>query len=154
MPAATVRTTTPSGGCERRARRRFIEDLIELGAKSDPTLTKRDDRAAATREVLTLIADPKRKTNQPWLLVYDNAPGSGALPCWRPTANAHVIVTSRNPAWDTTVPLDVLTLEAAGALLCDIANRKQPRDSEEAAALAEKLADCRWRMPQACAKVT
>jgi tetratricopeptide (TPR) repeat protein len=125
----------------------LIEDLIELGARWDPTLARRDDRAAAAREVLGLIADPRRKTNQPWLLVYDNAPGPGALQSWRPPANAHVIVTSRNPAWDKAVPLDVFSLETAVAFLTEAARRTSKADQAEAAVLAEQLG----RLPLALA---
>ncbi len=123
----------------------LIEDLIDLGKRDIPGLDRWDNREAAAREALSLIAT--RKTNQPWLLVYDNAPGPGVVGPWRPERNAHVIVTSRNPAWDAAVPLDVLAPEAAVELLCDTANRKQPKDRQEAAALAEQLG----RLPLALA---
>jgi hypothetical protein len=58
-----------------------------------------------------------------------------------------LLVTSRNPAGDAAVPLDVLTPEAAVRLLCDTAGRKSDRDREEAAALAEQLG----RLPLALA---
>lgn len=116
----------------------LIGDLIALGGRSGLAgLDRMDDREAAAREVLHHIATSK--TNQPWLLVYDNAPGPGVVRPWRPERNAHVLVTSRNPAWDAAVPLDVLIPEAAVTLLCDTAGRKSDRDREEAATLAEQL---------------
>ncbi|MFZ1106457.1 MAG: TIR domain-containing protein, partial [Hyphomicrobiaceae bacterium] len=125
----------------------LVEDLIELGTRFDPTLARRDDRAAAARGVLSLIADPRRHTDRPWLLVYDNAPGPGALLSWRPAANAHVIVTSRNPAWDKALPLDVFSPEAAVAFLTETARRTGDADKAEAAVLAEQLG----RLPLALA---
>ena len=115
----------------------LIDDLIELGKRDIPGLDRWDDREAAAREALRLIAT--KRTNQPWLIVYDNAPGPGVVGPWRPERNAHVIVTSRNPNWDAAVPLDVFTPDAAVAFLCDTANRKQEKDKAEAAALAQQL---------------
>jgi tetratricopeptide (TPR) repeat protein len=123
----------------------LIDDLIDLGKKKIPGLDRMDDREAAAREALSFIATSG--TNRPWLLVYDNAQGPGVVGPWRPERNAHVIVTSRNPAWDAAVPLDVLTREAAVELLCDTAGRRSEKDREEAAALAEQLG----RLPLALA---
>ena len=123
-----------------RAERRetLVDDLIALGRRVfDPGLDRRDDREAAAREVLTLMA--RERTNQPWLVVYDNAPGPGALTGWRPAGNAHVIVTSRNPAWDAAVPLAPMRPEAAVDFLCATARRNRPEDRAEAAALAADL---------------
>ncbi len=115
----------------------LIEDLIALGKKDIPDLDRWDDRADAARQALHLIAT--RKTNQPWLLVYDNAPGEGVVRPWRPEANAHVIVTSRNPNWNAAVPLDVLDERAAVDLLCDTAGRTSDKNRTEAATLAKEL---------------
>ena len=115
----------------------LIEDLIALGCRFDPTLARWEDEEAAAREALALIV--KDPANQPWLLVYDNAPGPGIIQPWRPLGNAHVIVTSRNPNWDAAVPLDVFSPEAAVTFLCETAGRSRDKDRAEAAALAEQL---------------
>src|SRR5262245_16776635 len=123
----------------------LIDDLIDLGKREISGLGRCHDREAAARKVLGLIAT--RKTKRPWLLVYDNAPRPGVVQPWRPERNAHVLVTSRNPEWDAAAPLDVFTPEAAVEFLCDTANRRQPRDREEASPLAEQLG----RLPLALA---
>jgi tetratricopeptide (TPR) repeat protein len=115
----------------------LIDDLIDIGKRDISGLGRWNDREAAARKALGLIAT--RKTKQPWLLVYDNAPRPGIVRPWRPERNAHVLVTSRNPEWDAAVPLELLTPEAAVEFLCDTADRREPQDSEEAAALAEQL---------------
>ncbi len=115
----------------------LIDDLIELGARDMPGLERWEDPEAAARETLRLIAT--RATGKPWLIVYDNAPGEGAVKPWRPQSNAHVIVTSRNPNWTAAVELDVFTPEAAVDFLCETAGRGQPSDREDAAALAAQL---------------
>ena len=116
----------------------LIDDLIALGGRAGLAgLDAKDDLEAAAREVLHHVATSK--ANQPWLLVYDNAPGPGVVRPWRPERNAHILVTSRNPAWDAAVPLDVLSPEAAVAFLCDAAGRRSERDRAEAGALAEQL---------------
>jgi tetratricopeptide (TPR) repeat protein len=128
----------------------MIDDLLDLGRREVPGLARWNDREAAARKTLGRIAT--RKTKQPWLLVYDNAPGPGIVRPWRPERNAHVLVTSRNPEWDGAVPVDVLTREAAVAFLCDTADRRQRQDCEEAAALAEQLAYLPLALAQAASK--
>jgi tetratricopeptide (TPR) repeat protein len=123
----------------------LIDDLVDLGKRYISGLGRWSDREAAARKALGLIAT--RRTNRPWLLVYDNAPHPGIVRLWRPKRNAHVLVTSRYPEWDAEVPLDVFTPEAAVEFLCGTTNRRQPQDREAAAALAEPLG----RLPLALA---
>ncbi len=115
----------------------LIDDLIDLGKRDMPDLARWDDRAAAAKHALRMLAEAR--TNQPWLIVYDNAPGPGVVAPWRPERNAHVLVTSRNPNWDAAMPLDVFTPLAAVDFLCETAGRRQEKDREEAAALAAQL---------------
>jgi tetratricopeptide (TPR) repeat protein len=123
----------------------LIEDLVDLGKRHMSGLGRWSNHEAAARKALRLIAT--RRTNRPWLLVYDNAPNPGVVRRWRPKRNAHVLVTSRHPEWDAAVPLDVFTPEAAVEFLCTRANRRQPQDCEAGAALAEQLG----RLPLALA---
>ena len=115
----------------------LVDDLIELGARFLSGLETWDDRDAAAREALMLVARPN---NRPWLLVFDNAPGPSTVRSWRPEKNAHVIVTSRYPNWGAvSMPVDVFSPEAAVEFLCTTTLRHRDQDRTEAHALAETL---------------
>ena len=116
----------------------MIEDLVALGVKIAPELARIDDRREAARATLGLIAE--QPANRPWLLVYDNAKGPGDLTGWTPTANAHVLITSRYPHdWASSLKLGLMTEEEAVALLCGITGQTIENAGREAAALAELL---------------
>ncbi|MDQ0605325.1 hypothetical protein QF037_009670 [Streptomyces canus] len=69
------------------------------------------------------------RTRSRWLLVFDNAEEPDALAAFLPGGSGHVLITSRNPHWNSyAVPLDVDTLSrtesvallrAQGAVLTD-----------------------------------
>ncbi|WP_327714111.1 FxSxx-COOH system tetratricopeptide repeat protein [Streptomyces sp. NBC_00490] len=69
------------------------------------------------------------RTRSRWLLVFDNAEDPNALAAFLPGGPGHVLITSRNPHWNSyAVPLDVDTLSRAesvallraqGAVLAD-----------------------------------
>lgn len=81
-----------------------------------------------------------------WLLVCDNATSPAALGPYLPGAGrGHVLVTSRNPAWQGVadpLAVDVLALDEAAALL-----RRRSGDTDEHSAVA--LAGALGRLPLA-----
>ncbi len=89
-----------------------------------------------------------------WLLVFDNAEDPTALRAWLPAGPGHVLITSRNPAWDAlaaTVEADVLPRAESIALL----TRRLPElDPAAADALAEELGDLPLALAQAAAYLT
>jgi uncharacterized protein DUF4062 len=73
-----------------------------------------------------------------WLLIFDNAPDPTAIVEYLPGTGGHVLVTSRNSAWQgiaDPVPVDLLSLENAVELLL---RRSGDQDRQEAARLAEE----------------
>ncbi|MFM1814283.1 MAG: hypothetical protein RLZ98_978 [Pseudomonadota bacterium] len=72
--------------------------LVELGATWLPSLARMDDRAAAARHALDILAHGGFA--RPWLLVFDNVDDPRVLDVWAPNAaNVHVLVTSRLGNW-------------------------------------------------------
>ncbi|MEU5894395.1 FxSxx-COOH system tetratricopeptide repeat protein [Streptomyces sp. NPDC047461] len=94
------------------------------------------------------------RTRSRWLLVFDNAEDPTALAPFLPGGPGHVLITSRNPHWNTyAVPLDVDTLSrtesvallrSLGALLADV----------EADDIAATLDDLPLALAQAAALLT
>jgi hypothetical protein len=93
--------------------------------------------AAAVELLLGELGERSR-----WLLVFDNAEDPDALAPFLPGGPGHVLITSRNPHWNSyVVPLDVDTLSrtesvallrAQGALLADV-------DADDIAATLDDL---------------
>jgi tetratricopeptide (TPR) repeat protein len=87
-----------------------------------------------------------------WLLIFDNAPDPAAVVDFLPkTGGGHVLVTSRNPAWQgiaEPVPVDLLPLEDAIQLLL---RRTGDPDESAAARLAETLGRLPLALEQAAA---
>ncbi|MEX5636120.1 hypothetical protein AB1460_26615, partial [Parafrankia sp. FMc2] len=84
-----------------------------------------------------------------WLVVFDNAEHPTALAPWLPTGPGHVLITSRNPAWEhlaATVDVDLLPRPESVALL----TRQLPAlDPDTAGALAGELGDLPLALAQA-----
>ncbi|MCK9900202.1 FxSxx-COOH system tetratricopeptide repeat protein [Frankia sp. Cpl3] len=84
-----------------------------------------------------------------WLVVFDNAEHPTALAPWLPTGPGHVLITSRNPAWEhlaATIDVDLLPRAESIALL----TRQLPGlDPATAGALADELGDLPLALAQA-----
>ncbi|MFF4277162.1 FxSxx-COOH system tetratricopeptide repeat protein [Streptomyces sp. NPDC001536] len=94
------------------------------------------------------------RTRSRWLLVFDNAEDPGALALFLPGGPGHVLITSRNPHWNSyAVPLDIDTLSRTEsvALL-----RAQGADLTDADAddIAATLDDLPLALAQAAALLT
>jgi tetratricopeptide (TPR) repeat protein len=87
-----------------------------------------------------------------WLVIFDNAPDPTGVAEFLPLAGGgHVLVTSRNPAWQgiaDPVPVDLLPLDEAVRLLV---RRSGDRDDQAAARLAEALGRLPLALEQAAA---
>ena len=106
--------------------------LAELARAMDPRLPP--DTPTEQAAIGALREIEKRRGR--FLLVYDNAPGPEALTGLLPARGACVLVTSRNPDWDShaaALPVAEMPLDEAVALL-------QRRAGREDAAGAERLA--------------
>ncbi len=91
---------------------------------------------------------------QRWLLVFDNAEEPAALRSWFPAGLGHILITSRNPAWDAlaaTVEVDLLPRAESTALL----TRRLPSlDVAVADGLAAELGDLPLALAQAAGYLT
>ncbi|ABW14129.1 putative ATP/GTP binding protein [Parafrankia sp. EAN1pec] len=84
-----------------------------------------------------------------WLVVFDNAEHPTALAPWLPTGPGHVLITSRNPAWEhlaATVDVDLLPRPESVALLT---HQLPGLDPAVAGALADELGDLPLALAQA-----
>jgi len=84
-----------------------------------------------------------------WLIILDNAEDPGELEAWLPEGPGHVLITSRNPAWNTIVPglrLDVFSRDDS---LVYLASRLRSLSPEQADALADTLGDLPLALAQA-----
>ncbi|MET7422740.1 FxSxx-COOH system tetratricopeptide repeat protein [Dactylosporangium sp. NPDC005555] len=110
-------------------------------------LAPSEDMQQTARTVLdALAASPLR-----WLIVYDNADEPDDLAALLPTANGHVIVTSRNQAWSTahlgnSLEIDVFSRDESISLL---RHRDPSLSIEDANRLSDKLGDLPLALDQA-----
>ncbi|RSN58022.1 cytochrome C [Actinomadura sp. WAC 06369] len=85
-----------------------------------------------------------------WLLIFDNADQPEDLRDYVPQGDGHVIITSRNPRWDTvarTVPVEVFTRKESIEFLGKRVSRTISR--EDADRLADELGDLPLALEQA-----
>ncbi len=86
-----------------------------------------------------------------WLLIYDNAEDPDALAPHLPSGGGHVLITSRNPAWNdlaALVPVDVFDRQESIELL----RRRVPQlTTGDAARIADALGDLPLAVGQAAA---
>ena len=94
------------------------------------------------------------ENNTVWLLIFDNAQNPHDLTRYLPKiGSGHVIVTSRNPNWDSLAkPLEILVFERPESLKF-LLMRTGQRDEKAADALAEALGDLPLALEQAGAYV-
>ena len=108
------------------------------------------DMRQTIRGVLTALENSALR----WLLVYDNADVPGDLDTLMPAAGGHVLVTSRNAAWEATgrsIRVGVFSRqESIGFLRA----RGVAGSAEDSNALAEQLGDLPLALDQVCAMQT
>jgi tetratricopeptide (TPR) repeat protein len=89
-----------------------------------------------------------------WLVIFDNAPDPVAVADYLPGTGGHVLVTSRDAAWQgiaDSVPVDLLSAEDAVELLV---RRTGDPDQQSAARLAKALGRLPLALEQAAAYAT
>ena len=99
-----------------------------------------------------VLAALSRRTG--WLLVFDNAEDPAGLRAWLPGGPGHVLVTSRNPAWDALaagVDVDVFDRAEAVALLTLRLPGLEPAAAD---AIAAELGDLPLALAQAAGYLT
>jgi len=121
--------------------------LSDLAAQLDlPTQLPSAQLVARLHQVLT--------EREGWLLIFDNTEDPAIVEPFLPrTGQGHVLVTSRNPAWQGVadpIPVDLLPLPAAARLL---QQRTDDPDQQAAKTLAEELGRLPLALEQAGAYI-
>ena len=117
------------------------QGLVELGATFIRGLNEVDDRAAAARQTLDLLAHGG--FDKPWLLILDNVDDPALLRRLAPLGNCHVRLTTRLSSWSgtvATIPLGVWPLDQAVEYLVNESGRADLA-GESAEEIAEAV-DC------------
>lgn len=115
--------------------------FIDLGATFIRGLDQMQDRTAAAKQGLSLIAEAGFE--KPWLLVFDNVDDAKVLKTWVPKTGARVLVTSRLGAWGSGVkPVDVGSWpreDAVAYLLKETSEYRSDLTAAKATDIAEAL---------------
>lgn len=117
----------------------LLRDLVELGGRLSPGIAQlalKDLDAAVVKTLEWIEGTPSER---PWLIVYDNVEGSGALDKLLPRRNAHVLVTTREPELrgiSAVVDVDVFPADVATEFLMTRTGRKSEAHREAAGRLA------------------
>ncbi len=105
-----------------------------------------DPAPSAVARLLSALLERKR-----WLLIYDNTEDPTALAPYLASGGGHVLITSRNPAWDdlaAPVPVDVFDRDESIELL----RRRVPQlTTGDGARIADALGDLPLAVGQAAA---
>ncbi|MEV6923107.1 FxSxx-COOH system tetratricopeptide repeat protein [Dactylosporangium sp. NPDC051485] len=115
------------------------EQLTALGVEAGWTAI---DAPEAGASVLRRL-----RAERGWLLVFDNAEDRDDLLPWLPQGAGHILITSRNPSWETAahpVPLPEFTRTESIELL-----RRSLPTADRADELAERLGDLPLALAQA-----
>ncbi len=115
--------------------------FIDLGATFIRGLDQMQDRTAAAKQGLSLIAEAG--FDKPWLLVFDNVDDAKVLKTWLPKTGARVLITSRLGAWGSGVkPVDVGSWpieDAVAYLLKETSEYRTDLTTADATDIAEAL---------------
>jgi len=129
------------------------ERLAVLAQALDLAGTADNTHAAVARLLGALRAQDR------WLLVFDNAEDPTALAPFLPVGNGHVVITSRNPHWDTlAAPVEISEFtrtESVGLLESRLPGLRAANELAEALGdlplaldqAAATLADTGWTVP-------
>lgn len=126
-------------------------DIIAGLSRLSVRLGATDDWSPA--ELLHFLAE-KLRTQEPWLIIFDNAGVPAEIEPFIPPAGSgqgHILFTSRNPSWRLLaepVAVDVLDIADATHLLCD---RSDDTDHAAAEALVRELGQLPLAVSQAAA---
>lgn len=122
--------------------------LVDLSRRL--RLPESTDQSETIRTLLAALHSGNPKSR--WLLIYDNAAGpediADLLP--EPKRHGHVLITSREPAWEANgrlLEVDVFTREESMTLL----QRRAPLSTEEADSISAMLEDLPLALHQAAA---
>jgi tetratricopeptide (TPR) repeat protein len=102
--------------CPAERRTGLLSALADLAVTLGAATAEEADVERAAKSALRRLAEQRAR----WLLVYDNTPAPDHIADLLPSAGARVLITSRFSDWSELadeVPLDVLPLEEAVALL-------------------------------------
>jgi tetratricopeptide (TPR) repeat protein len=122
--------------------------MAALAALGDQLgITASNDMRQTVRDVLTTLEASALR----WLLVYDNADQPADLGLLLPATGGHVLVTSRNSAWQHALNVDVFAREESIAFLREWGVTAPADDCD---ALAEQLGDLPLALDQVCAMQT
>ena len=124
---------------EAETRQQLMKDLAALGARLEPAVgaLALNDLEGAARRTLDIVE--KGDFAKPWLIVYDNVEKPGDIEDMTPTANAHVLVTTRWSDWHGLagkIDVGLFSPKEAIEFLC---GRAGSDDREGASRLAEAL---------------
>ncbi len=124
---------------EAETRQQLMKDLAALGARLEPAVgaLALNDLEGAARRTLDIVE--KGDFAKPWLIVYDNVEKPGDIEDMTPTANAHVLITTRWSDWHGLagkIDAGLFTSEEAIDFLC---GRAGSSDRQGASRLAEAL---------------
>jgi hypothetical protein len=124
----------------------LISDRLAELARALGLADATDPAGAAVSRLLGAL-----RSQQRWLVIYDNAEDPSALSPYLPGGNGHVLITSRNPDWHelaAPLPMDVFTPSESTTLL----RRRAPRlTDDEAKAIGQALENLPLAITQAAA---
>ncbi|WP_433332322.1 FxSxx-COOH system tetratricopeptide repeat protein [Spirillospora sp. CA-294931] len=122
----------------------FVDSaLADLGREIESRFEQIAPAGSTDREMAALVLQALSR-NEPverWLIVFDNAEDVEELKRFVPSGRGHVLITSRNRAWEKqgdTLPVDVFTRAES---VTHLAGRVRGITSAEAQQVAESLGD-------------
>lgn len=106
------------------------------------------------RKIIAAVRDWLERSDERWLLIFDNAPDAAAVKSYLPQSSiGHVLLTSHNPTWRRiAAQLEVDVLARADAVEF-LLSRTGQEDRRAATELAEELGDLPLALEQAAAYI-
>jgi hypothetical protein len=95
-----------------------------------------------TRDALAALEQLRRETDRPWLIVFDNAEDPAEVKPLLPIGNGHVIITSRDHAWNShaePIQLDAFSRQESIAHLIEHTPRLSTSDAETISSIVGDL---------------
>lgn len=104
---------------------------------------------AASEDDVTALVTHWFETHPTWLIVYDNAENLDSIQKYFPRKGGDILITSRNPKWNNSVSVDVMTPEQA----IDFVKTVIKREDEKIAELVKVLGYLPLALAQAAAYI-